>query len=160
MKSFIHSQTWTVAPLKFGNGRVVSFHIILSMWLLKLGLKVIHVSGRDHRGIVCQMQHIMTLWHGIVFHTTGLLWRKPRVTAGFPLQRANNSGPDLDMSASHCWLQNPWRLCYDNGEVMVHINIQCIPQNMRTVLSLCLYNKSLMDSCIWFSHVFQIASLP
>ena len=34
MKSFTHSQTSTVALLKFGNGYIVSSHTLLCMWLL------------------------------------------------------------------------------------------------------------------------------
>ena len=34
MKLLIHSQTSTVAPLKFGNGKVISSHTSLDMWLL------------------------------------------------------------------------------------------------------------------------------
>ena len=34
MKLFIHSQTSTVAPLKFGNGYVILSHTLLGMQLL------------------------------------------------------------------------------------------------------------------------------
>ena len=34
MKLFVHSQTPTVQPLKFGNGQVILSHILLGMWLL------------------------------------------------------------------------------------------------------------------------------
>ena len=34
MKLLIHSQISTVAPLKFGNGYVISSHSLLRMWLL------------------------------------------------------------------------------------------------------------------------------
>ena len=34
MKLLIHSQTSTVPPLKFGNEYVISYHILLGMWLL------------------------------------------------------------------------------------------------------------------------------
>ena len=41
MKLFIHSQTLAVAPLKFGNGYVISSHILPRMWLLiRAGIKV------------------------------------------------------------------------------------------------------------------------
>ena len=33
MKLHIHYQTLTVAPLKFGNGYVISYHTLLGMWL-------------------------------------------------------------------------------------------------------------------------------
>ena len=33
MKLVIHSETPMVAPLKFGNGQVISSHIFLGMWL-------------------------------------------------------------------------------------------------------------------------------
>ena len=46
MELFIHSQTSTVAPLKFGNGQIIS----LSMWLLiHPGLKVIYFSEKGPR---------------------------------------------------------------------------------------------------------------
>ena len=34
MSVLIHSQTSTVAPLKFGYGYVISTHTLLGMWLL------------------------------------------------------------------------------------------------------------------------------
>ena len=34
MKLIIYSETATVAPLKFGNGIVISTHTLLGMWLL------------------------------------------------------------------------------------------------------------------------------
>ena len=34
MGLFIHSQTSTMQPLKFGNGEVISSHTVLDMWLL------------------------------------------------------------------------------------------------------------------------------
>ena len=41
MKLFIHSQTSTVQPLKFGNGYVIPSHTLLGMWLLiNAGIKV------------------------------------------------------------------------------------------------------------------------
>ena len=42
MKSLIHSQTSTVAPLKFGNGLVIPSHTLLGMLL------VIHVVSTMH----------------------------------------------------------------------------------------------------------------
>ena len=41
IKLLIHSQTSTVQPLKFGNGKVISSHTLLCMWLLiHAGIKV------------------------------------------------------------------------------------------------------------------------
>ena len=45
MKLLIHSQTSTVAPLKFGNGKVIASHTLLGMWLLIYAeIQLIHVS--------------------------------------------------------------------------------------------------------------------
>ena len=54
MKLFIHSQTSTVAPLKFGNGYVISFHTLQGMWLLirdgiKLTPRYILVKSGDKK---------------------------------------------------------------------------------------------------------------
>ena len=46
MKLLIHS--YTVAPLKFRNGEVTSYHTLLGMRLWMPGLKLNHVSKRDH----------------------------------------------------------------------------------------------------------------
>ena len=43
MKLLIHSQTSMVQPLRFGNGYVISSHMLLGMWLL------IHISKRGPR---------------------------------------------------------------------------------------------------------------
>ena len=53
-EKLIHSQTSTVAPLKFGNGLVISSHTLQELWLSIhagipwLGLKSIHVSKGGH----------------------------------------------------------------------------------------------------------------
>ena len=47
MKLLIHSQNSLVELLKFGNGNVISSHILLGIWLfIHVGIKLIHVSKR------------------------------------------------------------------------------------------------------------------
>ena len=51
MKLLIHSQTSTIAPLKFGNHRnIISSHTLSWLYYLSmLGLNLIHVNKRGHR---------------------------------------------------------------------------------------------------------------
>ena len=45
LKLLIHSQTSTIAPLKFGNGKVISSHTLLGMWLfIRVRIKLNHIS--------------------------------------------------------------------------------------------------------------------
>ena len=49
----IHSQTSTVASLKFENGWTISFHKLLAMWLfIHAGIKVNHVSKTGPWGVI------------------------------------------------------------------------------------------------------------
>ena len=54
MKLLIHSQTSTVAPLKFENGWIISSHTFLGMWLLiHFGIKLnLRYSRVDHGSIL------------------------------------------------------------------------------------------------------------
>ena len=63
MKSLIHSQTSTVAPLKFGNGYVISSLTLLACeYISMLGLKLIHVSERVRRPIAkTDIRHVGNL---------------------------------------------------------------------------------------------------
>ena len=54
LKLIIHSQTSTIAPLKFGNGKVISSHTLLGMWLfihvrIKLNILVKGAPGSPRR---------------------------------------------------------------------------------------------------------------
>ena len=54
LKLLIHSQTSTIAPLKFGNGKVISSHTLLGMWLfihvrIKLNILVKGPPGSPRR---------------------------------------------------------------------------------------------------------------
>ena len=79
MKLLMHSHTSTVASLKFGNGQVISFHILLNMFsLINAGINV-NVSKKGHSTlnqtehrdithvlriarIVCSHTHVQYSW--------------------------------------------------------------------------------------------------
>ena len=65
MKLLIHSQTSSVAPVKFGNGQVIPTHLLLLM-----GLKFIHVSKRDH------MKYQIALSMDHLIHIVFLFWKE------------------------------------------------------------------------------------
>ena len=74
MKLLIHSQTWTVAPLKFGNGYVISYLILLGIWLLVhagLTLNPVKKMGpRNKERIICH-DVIMQYWEYLALYTPG-----------------------------------------------------------------------------------------
>ena len=133
MKLLIHSQTSTIAPLKFGNHRnIISSHTLSWLYYLSmLGLNLIHVNKRGHRRHF-QERKLNTLQrhgrHDVLIqwlfdclfnslfgltsqkssnvHIVCPLWGESSGD-GFPSQRANNAA-----SVFMSWRHDVWQPFY------------------------------------------------
>ena len=64
MKLRIHSQTSAMQALKFENGEVILWHILLGVWVLKmLGLKLIHM-GKSVPAAISRLQYLKRVSYG------------------------------------------------------------------------------------------------
>ena len=127
-----HSQTLTVAPLKFGNWIVVSSYIYwaCNYWSMR-GLKLIHISKRDP----CHTKTMMTSSNENIFRVTGPSCGDSPVTGGFPSQRPVTRSFDVffDLRRNKMLSKQWWGRCdlrrhfaHDDVTVMTmfHFNIR------------------------------------
>ena len=145
MTVLVNSQTSTAAPLKFGNGKVISSHIYWACdYLSMLELKLIHVSKTAPGGQCLGntiVQSMLTSYNGNAFRITSPVWGSTSPVnwrhKGPALYRFNVFLLAwifyLNKQSNDRWFETPmmlmWRDCdaYHGGQWgHVHLKFECV----------------------------------